>query len=198
MVKSNKTKLFRRNKKNKLTKKKRGGNGESNNNSPISTGSFQDMLDDVSIPMSPTNENPMSDTEILSPSPKKKILTDVERDNASNFLQRQSQNIFSPYQPIDELATIAANAIPLSPSKTRKRKSSSKKRKRKSSPPSSPSSPKTDKRKRIGIIKTDIENKIINKYKNFVPMKTLSRIPGFIEDYNEHHDVKKSQQYYDN
>lgn len=192
---SKKRRTFRRNKKSNKSKKskKRGG---SNKNSPAnSTSSLQSLFDNISVPASPTNilepESPtLSMGSIISPSPKKRKLTNAERDNASNFLQRQPQNLFTKETPLNELAALAADAIPLSlsppsppSSKTRKRRL-----------PPSKTIHRSEREKRI--IKNNLDSKIKNKNGEGVPAKSLSRITGFIEDFMEHNDVEKSQKFY--
>lgn len=172
--------------------KKRGG---SNNNSPAnSTSSLQSLFDNISVPASPT----LSIGSIISPSPKKRKLTNAERDNASNFLQRQPQNLFTKETPLNELAALAADAIPLSPpsppsSKKRKRRlPSSQTRKRRL--PLSETKRKSEREQLI--TKNNLDSKIKNKKGEGVPVKSLIRITGFIEDFMEHNDVEKSQSFY--
>jgi hypothetical protein len=188
-IKSKRNKLFRRNKKSKKS-------GGSNKNSPAnSTSSLQSLFDNISVPASPTNiSSPVSPTlsigTIISPSPKKRKLTNAERDNAYNFLQRQPQTLFTKETPLNELAALAADAIPLSlsppsppSSKTRKRRLPPSKTKHRSE------------REQI-ITKNNLNSKIKNKNGDDVPVKSLSRIIGFIEDFIEHKDVEKSQNFY--
>ena len=189
MVKTNKKKLFRRTKK-KLNIKKQKGKGES----PIDTDSFQDFFDIDSAPASP-NDSPMSNIT-LSPSQKKHSLTKDEVYEVNQLLQNP-KDVFKRQIPLHEIASVAAEAIP-SPSSTKRT------RKRKLSPSSlsSPSSfkptrkHKSSNRQNIPIIQELFENKIINNAGNFVPTKSLSRINGFLEDYNHHGDITKSQQFY--
>jgi len=176
-----KRRTFRRNKKSK----KRGG---SNKSSPAnSTGSLLSIFDE-SASISPT----LSIGSIISPSPKKRKLTDVEIDDASNFLQGNPQNLFTK-TPLNKLAALAADAIPLPLSKTRKRK-----RKHKSLVISPPKITIYKSQKEQIITENNLDNKIKNKNGKYVPMKTLSRMKGFVEDFIEHNDVEKSQQFYDN
>jgi len=182
-TKTNKQNLFRRTKKN-LNIKKQKGKG----NSPIDIDSFPDFLDIDSEPASP-NDSLMSNT-ILSPSPKKHSLTKDEIYEVNQLLQNP-KDVFIRQIPLNEIASVAAEAIPSPSTKpTRKRKLS-------------PSSPKpTRKRKlsskyqNIPIIEEVFENKIINNAGHFVPIKSLSRIRGFLDDYNNHGDITKSQQFY--
>lgn len=189
-----KRRTFRQTKKSNKSKKykKRGG---SNNNSPAnSTSSLQSLFDNISVPASPT----LSIGSIISPSPKKRKLTNAERDNASNFLQRQPQNLFTKETPLNELAALAADAIPLSPpsppsSKKRKRRlPSSQTRKRRL--PLSETKRKSEREQLI--TKNNLDSKIKNKKGEGVPVKSLIRITGFIEDFMEHNDVEKSQNFY--
>ena len=174
MIKKNKKNLFRRTKKKLNIKKQKGKGGKS----PIDTDSFQDFFDTDSEPASP-NDSPMSNIT-LSPSPKKhSSLTKDEVDEVNQLLQNP-KDVFKRQIPLHEIALVAAEAIPSpSPKRTRKRKLSSD-------------------RKNFPIIQELFENKIINNAGNFVPTKSLSRITGFLEDYNSHKDITKSQKFYNN
>ena len=187
MIKTNKKKLFRRTKKNLNIKKQKGKGGDSH----IDIDSFPDFLNIDSEPASP-NDSPMSNTStILSPSPKKHSLTKDEVYDVNQLLQNP-KHVFKQQIPLHEIASVAAEAIPSPYTKQT--------RKRKLSPSSSPNTTRkrtlSSNRQNIPIIQEVFENKIINNAGIFVPIKSLSRIKGFLEDYNHHGDITKSQQFY--
>ena len=76
---------------------------------------------------------------------------------------------------------------------------SSKTRKRKSSPSSSPVvTNKSRKYNRKAPIPSGLVGKITNKNRELVPDKSLGRVRGLIENYKEHNNIAKSQEFYNN
>ena len=197
----------------KIARRTSGGmkKSEENNNDIINTDYdyFHDFLDDAPNYTSSINRSPphspekyITETEIISPSPKRRVLT-IEESEVD------PKNIFPPLQDIAGEAADSI-ALPIIFDNPRKRILSP------ASPASpaalaTPAAPALKKKVRhiglrgigsrdirhIGIIE-ELGNIITNTSGKPVPEKSLSRVIGLADNYASYADPVMAQQFYDN
>ena len=188
----------------KIARRTSGGmkKSEENNNDIINTDYdyFHDFLDDApnytssinrSSPHSP--EKYITETEIISPSPKRRVLTMEESEV-------DPKNIFPPLQDIAGEAADSI-ALPIIFDNPRKRILSP------ASPAAlaTPAAPLLKKKVRYYPVSNErkeileeLGNIITNTLGNPVPEKSLSRVIGLVDNYASYADPVMAQQFYDN